>query len=297
MMKLAHVAAAFCVLAAVVSVASAASQSPGKIAFVRSSTGPERIWVVSPDGRHQRVVTPRTMSAETPELARDGKRIAFSRLVATPGTVQHDIYIVGATGSGLRRLTSSRADEAAPTWSPDARRIAYQVVSGKQSDIWVMNADGRGRHRLTRTAQSESVPSWSGNGRRIAYARDGRIWVMNADGTGQRVLTRMSSGVDWAPAWSPDGARIAYESNRQTTGREPTNEIWLMAADGSHQVRLTHNSVNDSQPAWSPDGRWLVFASQIPHPGHNHIWLVRPSGKGLHPITATGDEYHPTWSR
>ena len=95
----------------------------------------------------------------------------------------------------------------------------------------------------------------------------------------------------------PDGTRIAYESNRQTAGREPTNEIWLMWADGSHQVRLTHNSLNDFQPAWSPDGRWLAFASQIPHPGRNHIWLARPNGKGLHRVTSLGDEYHPTWSR
>jgi Tol biopolymer transport system component len=160
-----------------------------------------------------------------------------------------------------------------------------------------MNANGSGKRRLAKTAQNESVPAWSRFGR-IAYARAFRIWVMNADGSrAHPVSPPHTTGVDWSPAWSPDGTRIAYESDRQTSGREPSSEIWLMSADGSHQLRLTHNSLNDFQPAWSPDGIWLAFASQIPHPGKNHIWLVRPNGKGLHRVTSPGDEYHPSWSR
>ena len=297
MKKLAQLALGLSVLT--VGLASASPQGEvGKIAFVRSIGGPERIWVLSMNGMRQHAVTPKTMSAETPELSRDGRRIVFSRLIATAATVQHDIYVVNVDGSGLRRLTFSTRDETSPSWSPDGRRIAYEANTGKQYDIWVMNANGSGKRRLTTSAQNESVPAWSPRFGRIAYARAFRIWVINADGSRPRPISPpYTTGFDWSPAWSPDATRIAYESNRQTSGREPTSEIWLMSSDGSHQVRLTHNSLNDFQPAWSPDGRWLAFASQIPHPGKNHIWLVRPTGKELHRVTGAGDEYHPTWSR
>ena len=123
---------------------------------------------------------------------------------------------------------------------------------------------------------------------------------MNANGTGQHPLTRnaLGGGVAWAPAWSPDGRRIAYEFNGGTSPVDPTNEIWLMNADGSHQVRLTNNLLQDGQPTWSPDGAWLAFASARPHPGPLHLWEMRPNGKGLHRVsTAAGDEYQPSWSR
>ena len=71
-----------------------------------------------------------------------------------------------------------------------------------------------------------------------------------------------------------------------------------MNADGSHQVRLTNNLLQDGQPTWSPDGAWLAFASARPHPGPLHLWEMRPNGKGLHRVsTAAGDEYQPSWSR
>jgi TolB protein len=106
------------------------------------------------------------------------------------------------------------------------------------------------------------------------------------------------NGVDWGPSWSRDGRRIAYESKRATSAVNPTNEIWVMSADGSNQRRLTSNKLDDGQPTWSPDGRWIAFTSQFPHPGTTHIWAMRPNGKNLHRVSSSpGGEYNPSWSR
>lgn len=62
---------------------------------------------------------------------------------------------------------------------------------------------------------------------------DGDIYTMDPNGSLLRQLT-FSSGEDGDPAWSPDGARIAFSSSR-----DARTHIWVMAADGSNQQRLT----------------------------------------------------------
>jgi len=108
MKKLAQLVLGLCVLTALAGLASAAPQATGKVAFVQSAGGPERIWVLSMNGTRQRAVTPMTMNAEAPELSRDGRRIDFSRPVATSAMVQHDSYVVNVDGSRLRRLTFAK---------------------------------------------------------------------------------------------------------------------------------------------------------------------------------------------
>jgi Tol biopolymer transport system component len=240
------------------------------------------------DGRGRRALTAVNQNNEAPALSPNGKRIVFAARTET----QHDIYVRDVNGTVSTLLAT---DGANPAWSADGKRIAS---SSSSADIWVMRADGTRKRRLTQTVALEDVPTWSPDGRRIAYVHDGRIWVMNASGTAQHALTKSVSGVDWSPTWSPDGRRIAYQSNRQTNPADPTNEIWLMNSDGTHQVRLTHNALSDFQPWWSPDGRWIAFASERPQPGRSHIWVMRPNGRGLHRVsTWRGEEYHPSWSR
>ena len=58
-----------------------------------------------------------------------------------------------------------------------------------------------------------------------------QIYVMAPDGSNQHPLTGAGSTFDSTPSWSPDGKRIAFARN---------GAIFVMAADGSGQRRLTH---------------------------------------------------------
>ena len=44
-------------------------------------------------------------------------------------------------------------------------------------------------------------------------------------------------------------------------GRNEDTEIYVIAADGSHQRGLTHNAAQEYNPTWSPDGRQIAFVS------------------------------------
>jgi dipeptidyl aminopeptidase/acylaminoacyl peptidase len=55
----------------------------------------------------------------------------------------------------------------------------------------------------------------------------------------------------------PDNyGRIAFVSDRDNLA-----QIYVMDADGSNQVNITHNYFENSNPEWSPDGERIVFAS------------------------------------
>jgi Tol biopolymer transport system component len=90
------------------------------IAFVRGGD----IWVMDPDGSHQRQVTS-GLRADAPDWSPDGSRIAF---IVGGGPVDPDlsnidpsrraIWFVGADGSGLSRLDLPFDVIASPVWQP-----------------------------------------------------------------------------------------------------------------------------------------------------------------------------------
>jgi len=108
------------------------------------------------------------------------------------------------------RLTNDRADDHAPAWSPDGRRIAFTSDRDGSDHIYLMNTDGSGVTRVARTPLAATarisclVP-------RMEPARVHRheewqagIYTMDVGGTGMRLVV---SGSTSRPAWSPDGTR------------------------------------------------------------------------------------------
>jgi Tol biopolymer transport system component len=54
---------------------------------------------------------------------------------------------------------------------------------------------------------------------------------------------------------------LADESVVFNSNRDGDLEVYVMNADGTRQVRLTHNPGEDVAPSWSPDRRQILFAS------------------------------------
>ena len=94
----------------------------------------------------------------------DGSQIAFE--AAIDGNT--DVYLVGADGGHLRRLTDEPSIDGVPTWSADGQWIYFASTrAGVMPDIWRVSPDGGQAIRLTRSGGFE--PRESPDGRYLFY--------------------------------------------------------------------------------------------------------------------------------
>jgi Tol biopolymer transport system component len=139
--------------------------------------------------------------------------------------------------------------ETAPTWSPDAKRIAFVSDRDSGDEIYTIGADGSAPQRMTAGSATEEAPAWSPDGSKIAFVSDrtgnAEIFSMRAsDGGGETDLTQNPAS-DRYPAWSPDGSTIAFRSSRGGVF-----SIYLMSADGSGLARLTDALGHEIKPSF-----------------------------------------------
>ncbi len=290
-----------------------------------------------------------TMADEMHQSQRALRGVARTKLVfdsdrdaeRMTGTIESrsvkEIYMADYDGENQRRLTVQKSLNITPTWSPDARSIAYSSYRRGQPNIFISNIYQGTLEELTKSAGNNFTPSWSPDGTRLCFAstRDGNseLYVVNRDGSNLRRLTT-NPGYDITPTWSPSGTQIAFTSDR--TG---TPQIYIVGADGVGLQKLTSEPYAD-RATWSPapfneiaysartgpgndikvislatrEVRQLTFGegtnespSWAPNGRHmaftstrsgkTQIFTVARDGKNLKQITRTGNNYQPDWSK
>jgi Tol biopolymer transport system component len=128
------------------------------------------VWVMDPDGSNMKRIVEHGLS---PSWSPDDKQMAF----ASNRDGKFQIYAMNSDGSGVRRLSSNRAEESAPAWSPNGQDILFvSDREGEHPALFTMAPDGSGQQRLVFSKRQDfCFPTWSLDGQTIAFTALNRV--------------------------------------------------------------------------------------------------------------------------
>lgn len=233
-----------------------------RIAFARRNARGWRLYVMNPDGRRLRAISPVLSDAVAPAWSPDGRQLAFQwlpRRLPARGSLSQQIAVIDANGKRLRTLTKNatfRGGAAHPAWSPDGKTILFSarksLAENARADVWSVRPSGRGLHRLIVNATD---PAWSPSGREFAFSRRGDLYTAASGGRILRRLTHGHYADSAAPAWSPDGSEIAYDTTHYDKQAQAQSEcLTVIGADGSRRREITSRDPDfwATSPDWRP---------------------------------------------
>jgi YVTN family beta-propeller protein len=222
---------------------------------------------VNADGSNTRfVITNTVLNCSDITWSPDGQWIAF---VGNSAEAGNGIYLVPAIGGAAFNVSANPNStiDSYPNWSPDSSQIAFDtdrdfIISGVQHldnwEIYKVDINTLAVTRLTSNTVQDRAPVWSPDGGSIIYASGnfsstlGRsqydLMLMQSDGSFAQRVTDGSLSVAGRFSWSPDGRRIALQA-----GLGSAAEIYVIDIYSGEEIRLTNNSVEDSNPVWRPD--------------------------------------------
>jgi Tol biopolymer transport system component len=210
---------------------------------------------------------PSTRGELDPAVALDGKRVAF----ASARSGEARIWIGEADGSACRELPHppGAGYAGSPSWSPDGRRLAFDVELAATYHVYVTAPEGGTLRRLTSGQTSGARPRWSRDGRFIYFAStrsgDWQLWKTPADAEdsdADAVQVTWSGGMEAEE--SPDG-RYLYYAKRDVPGvfrrsleaQSPDEEKVLdIGGEGLWQLTSRGILVLDLQSGYRPTIRF-----------------------------------------
>jgi Tol biopolymer transport system component len=83
----------------------------------------------------------------------------------------------------------------------------------------------------------------------------------------------------------PAGAKPPQGLIVFTSDRGGQSDLWTMRPDGSNQVRLTNDKVEDVFPTWSPDGKKIAWTRGGAFDPEGELWIMNADGTGGRQIT------------
>jgi serine/threonine-protein kinase len=129
------------------------------------------------------------------------------------------IWVLSTQDKSSNLLSSSRASEGAPSYSPDGRWLAYVSNETGQTEVYVRPASGgAGKWRVS--TGGGTFPLWAGNGRELFFRSDEKVLAVD---------------VAPEPVFAAGKPRLIFERPYVSEGGSPNYDV---ARDGQRLLMV-----------------------------------------------------------
>jgi len=178
---------------------------------------------------------------------------------------------------------------ASSTWSPDGKRIAYDVdTPGKPVKIYVVPSEGGTPQELMPGETKDGAPDWSPDGNYLAFVRflGPGTWALHLYDFRTQQASKIpdSEGVSF-PDWSPDGRMIVAIAPE-------FKGLMIFEMATMKWSKLIDLSVG-FQPYWSRDGKYVYFDTLVAN--EPAIFRVRVADRKLEKVVSLKDLPRRAW--
>ncbi len=228
----------------------------------------EDIVAVRPDGSQMRRITEDAARDRAPRWSPDASELAF---MSNRGG-RFEIWTIRPDGSGLKQVTdaSPRGGVSYPAWSPDGRRMSYNLPDEMGYIIEVGKPWEEQQPQLARADLPERswfwVNDWSHDGGKVA----GTIQRLDGGSLGIGVYSLDSGKLEQVtnfgqlPRWLPDGRKLLFHARGQIYLADP-------AGKRTKQILAVPEGAISPYFDLSWDGRMIVFSLEA---AESDVWVM-----------------------
>ena len=201
--------------------------------------------------------------------------IIFEKLTGQKGYFNTQIAYVTAAGYGLARrfqlivadadgynprtIASSREPLMSPTWSPDAKKLAYVGYERGRSSIYLHDLASGDLRKFVSEKGINGAPAFSPDGSKmvvtLSFETNPDLYLIDV-ASGQRRRLTDHYAIDTEASFSPDGSQIAFTSDRGGSA-----QVYVIPATGGEPKRVTFQGKQNLRPRYSPDGKSLAVVN------------------------------------
>jgi dipeptidyl aminopeptidase/acylaminoacyl peptidase len=239
----------------------------------------------------------RIRTVSDPQISPDGAWVAYtvSAVDTAEDKANSDIWMVSWDGRREVRLTSSKANEHAPRWSPDGRYLGFlseRDDAREVEQLWLLDRTGGEAERITDLPGGVSDYAWAPDGKRVALI----VSDPDPDST--------ASSPDSSDQTTPQPIVITrYQFKEDVTGYldRRRSHLYLFELAGRKATLLTPGEFNELWPSWSPDGRAIAFVSKrrpdFDRTNNWDLYVVEASARAAprQLTTFEGPDMDPQW--
>lgn len=200
-------------------------------------------------------------NANNISVSPDGKSLAY---VKRSYNNKFNLYIYDLGTKQEQAIFSDTLNKNAPTWSPDGKRIAYNVElngTGRNAtiEICVVDVKTKETKQITQSGKFKSyTPMWSPTGDKIVYYlekgdnRD-QVYLTDANGSFHTNLTSDTSTHNFYPSWMGDETILFTRS---------PHDIITMNLDGSNKQKI--EGISSFRAKCDPSNQKIVYVTPRP---------------------------------